>query len=390
MHNKMIKENKLKKIYTLLIAIYPIFSYYGTFINQISISDLLAIFFVLISIFYFMNNPIKINKSIHLLLYSLISLFVVISFVSLNDIEDTFWSGMRYSFELLLLVIYSYLFFDLKIGKKTIIRIAYFSSIYLIFQYLLSLLFNIYLPAGIPFLKSNNESMIEFVNELEKYGGLYRPRSLFSEPAHYCQYVILALVIILFDNWKTQIKEIITICIGIIISASTLGIISTLFVFIIFILDKMRKKRYFVQPIYLIITVLIVILSIFIFIRSPQYNYVLDNKINTSGGLMSDSRVVNNLWIFNQNYSSIELLFGHGLGQINVYLSSFPKWYWTFGIIGIVELIFFIVYNFNKGNRISKIICIIFLFECFGSELLLGYYFMIYFSFILANCNDDK
>lgn len=95
-------------------------------------------------------------------------------------------------FYLLILIVLIKKFFNPIIGYRLFKNISVFSTVYIIIQEILLKLTGVYLTGHIPGIKLLNPEIMKF-NETASYITSFavRPRSIFPEPAHYAQYVLV-------------------------------------------------------------------------------------------------------------------------------------------------------------------------------------------------------
>lgn len=367
------KKNKLEKIYTILIVMYPFLSMYGFFNTIFTLADVASILFIFVMIISKKISNINflyVVFSVYIILHALLNFF----WTNNIDIINLLGSSFR------LLLIYYLLSLNKKVfnheeGKKFIIYVSVIATVYLLIQFLLSK-GGIYLPGGIPGIKSYRSDIYTYIDDVLKYNLSYRPRSFFEEPAHYCQYVLVALSSLLCKEKKNKkdVFLILFIITGVIISMSLIGIIFLLFILLMWII--INGKKYINKKAILLFAIMPLLL--FFISTSPAVTSVIKSKfVNQS--ITEDARF-SSINVLTEETSFAKILFGSGLSSEEVYSTGFFRIILSFGIIGLIFAFLVYLYFYKKGkfDKFTKLIMITLFFLTFGSEIIFGKFILIY------------
>jgi len=388
---------KLNKIFTLLMITFPILALYATPFSGISVADLLLISIQPILIIHLFRINNKINKTIHfsILFYALyISIHFLITVLTVNNMEamDIFLNTSRYIFYLITLAIYTKTFFHIKFAKTVLKHFTIFASIYLIIQFFLYSLYGYYLPGTIPFL----DLQVNTINEIySRYNqGYYiRVHSIFAEPSHFTIYVLPYLIICLSEV-KYKLPEYIPailISIAILMSQSSTGIIMAGVIWIIWylyrIIDKGISKK---KSIFIVLSILFIPVVLLFITRTNSFDFFIDRTFSSGSLGEAGYRRLGNGVILHEIFknSSLYLLFGQGMVNLQTYIPGATRLFVYFGISGVVLLLAIFTKIYYSGNRIQKEILIIFVILNFGTEILFGNFIFLYLPFLLLH--DQK
>ncbi len=382
------KKSNLEFLFSLIIVVFPILNRYSApFFDFITLSEfLLLILYPLFLIFIFKTN-LKFIYIPFLILSIYIFINLIINLNETDDFNDLIGTSLRLFFLYFSISILSIIFFNIESSIKILIFISFFISVYGIFQYLFSFS-DIYLSTYIPFLKIMGQFDIDkIVLEQSFYGIAFRSRSFLNEPAHFATYLLLPLVIVLFNRRYRNIKFSLIFSMGIFTSLSSTGIILLVLIWFLYLIKLLKNLRVFLITMFLCFSILILTYSLGLidyFIERTFYG-----PINNLSDLLNNSRFYQ---ILEVNYFSsfINSLFGHGLEEIIFYLPGYFKILYSFGILGfLIFTIILIFQHFNvKGYR--KIISLVFIILNIGTEILLGSFTLFYLPFIISKESKPK
>lgn len=350
---------------------------------------------LMIVLLYIMIIPSIISDRITLLDKDYIPYFLAISINSLlaiifeHNANTTliFFSVCQYMCYIIMLMCFNAKYFDIFKSYKMIIVGSDIASIYLIIQEVLALV-GIYLPAGIPFLHASNPVIQSYTNNSWMSFNFYRPRSLFTEPAMFATYILLGISIYYSVNEYSRSSGIkyylrmILYLLSLIICRSALGYMGLIFLIIIFIIKKTIGRNRHIRKQFVAIFPLLIITCIYI-IRTPFVSEQL-NRLNNIG---SEDRfqIISNLEVLDiRTYYS--MLFGHDFAlstyKSNIFLPSFFRQFYCFGITGLISLVILLVNKFLHSNIMQRLILALFIVLMLGSELLHGPMFLLYFCWL--------
>lgn len=367
------------------MVLFPILGLYYSVIPKVTITEfLLMVYLVFVIIF---DHKFGVEKNTILIIFLVILNYVIVLLANtVEDSADLAGSTFRYLLYIISLALLTKNKFDYLYAKKMIINLSLVSSIYLIFQFFIAKIFNIYLPGGLPFFETTREDMRTYVQYAAAYG--YRPRSLFAEPAHFCQFVLVALVILIFDDDKKIANKnmiIGIISLAVILSRSLLGVLVLAFVICMYLFEKAKEKNKRSITNLILITPIALIVLCFVAFNTSVGMSILHRL---GGSIFEDSRLIG-ASTFNSLMNKATWIYGNGLSYRQVYLNSYYSWVYSFGIIGIIVLLIYFWKIFKSGNKVSRYLLVTLLVLGSGSELFIGSYILLYMTFILG-CNDGQ
>lgn len=362
--------NRLSKIYTILAVIFPILQLYGIGISTVSIADLLLL--LLYPFLIVKNNWRCVNQGF--LFYALFVFSIGLFFHPIDGI----FKMLRYFCYVLALALFSNTFFDFKYGSRIFSILALFATVFMLFQYLCFHYLGFYVPGYLPGLPIMRSELIEYTSLIGTDGGDVRVRSIFGEPAHYAQYIVGYIALMVGAKNKNTLL-LFFLFLGILVSGSSTGIIAGAFLFVILFSQtgKIRLKAYVWYMLFLAMG-----LGLYLMTHSSFYNSAIDK-------LQSERSIAARLSGFEIllsefNYTNVELLFGHGIGSTNIYLPGYLMLFYYLGLISLLIYIFVNVKIYFSINRKRKILLLLFAILNIGTEVVMGPFIILYFSFILS------
>ena len=313
---------------------------------------------------------------------------VVIIFSTLdnNYMVDLLGTTLRLLFIYFILSI-SDKYFIFEFGKKVLILTAAVATFYLFIQYGLSF-FGIYAAGGIPILNQYTfrDDVTEYINDVAKYGLIYRPRSFFEEPAHFCQYAIVAVTLVLFDqgeNTKLS-RRIVTLCLlgaGILFSMSLLGWIALTVIGFLYGMFLIKNKKYAI----VFASCSGILLIVFLILCNTQvFQNVIESKF-LDQSISSDSRFQGlNVFSTLEEQGVFYLLFGNGMLATDTYYNGILRIFISFGILGFIvaSSIFLLGLRKYKTNQLAKVLILLLTILSFGSEIIFGKFILVFLAFI--------
>lgn len=309
------------KFFSFLIPLLPFLDVYELGFAPVSISEVLLIFFILISVsgsLYFSSK-----NYVVFIVYAFITSLILNIFGDYFSFSDWFFKWIRIG-------IYSYTFLCLskkyiEIGElsKFFTRFGLVESILQIFQAIAWYVFHYSIILIIPFLKLHYviSDYNEYVTHIMEYGGsVWRPSGLFLEPADLALYGCLALICCLFYSEKPKIKIALIITISVLMSLSSFGIILILIIWLYWVFKANKNNAvYKLSSIFIVFSALIILIINGTIASSVFYRI---GTIGQSGSTTGSLRLLRGLAIFNQ-LSNFHKMFGVGLGDLDTYLIKF-------------------------------------------------------------------
>lgn len=382
-------ETRLKKHFTLLSVITPIFIMYK--VGPIPVVTLLMAFWVIEYVMFCIINAsggiCVINKPLlTFFLYSFV--MSLLHILGQNTALVDFNALLNYHFCLLMIVLWGTAWFDGVYGYKWLKRISVFSTIYVYLQSLLYGTTRYVLSGFIPFLET------EYMESAEKVmqGVAYRPTSIFAEPAGYGIYI--AVFVLLYINMEKRRNNLflIFLCFGVALSQSSAGLISITYVlitdFMVHIVRRKIKKMYLMFPVALIIG--------FAALYKMGYVELVVNHLfdRQNGQIVMAAGLTQRIGEYAVAWESLEgveqILFGVGfLKNQFFYLPGFIKLLYFYGIIGVVAFLFVHILFYKRMSGLGKKIMALAFVLSFFSNTILGVQPIVFYPLIINMKNGD-
>lgn len=415
------KVNKIsiKKVVTLLIITSPILNIYKIGSLPLGGGDFALCLAILI--FFFIDKPQKLSIKIHsynvfvmfllFFLMSIMAIFVQGNF-NISDFVSKWSRIIVYGITLLIVFIGG---INLDYAKKYCVGLSIIFSLTVILQELLKLIgINVFPYLNILPLNYNvtNLELINVLNKRASFGG-WRVSSIFPEPAHFTQYVLMGLAIVLFDkyeknNMNNYLAKSIIITIAIIISASTNGYVIGLCIWGVWFLNIYRKKLTIRT---VLISTLFMSIVLILFFKTNALNnalYRLSTINSFSEGATGSVRLLQGLYVFKQ-LSLREMLMGVGFGNVsyylainsittpflseigNEYMNAFSTVLVSSGIIGyILFMCSWIKLSFTRKTALSKVSMLILTLLYCSSSIFYSSTTILFLTFALSESQNDN
>lgn len=402
-------EQYLKRIYTSIIVLMPILNIYSTKqIQALGVGELVGII-LLIMLFILGNRERVIIRNV--------PYWIFISYLALNSViltlfipsylfSETILRILRTLFYTCIIFGFSYRYMDIQYLEKLYLCITLVASAYLLLQYIIHLLMGIELPVVLPGMNlSNLGSSEEFaINLLRRYSYEYRPSGFFTEPAHFCHFVIYSIPMILMKQEKTirYYAVLILNISAIIISGSAIGYVCLMGTICIWLVFSKKVQARFV--ILLLVGILIFISIKYGYLDKVLYRFSTINTVGTSTGTV---RLLRGLIVFCElpfvykifgigagNYAAfvnsfdIVTMFDRALGRENEYMNTISMILVYGGIIGVTLYVYAIYRIVKKANKNQIMYLVILILLLFSSNIFYSATYIM--PMILINYKMDK
>lgn len=378
----------LKKIFTILLIIFPILYMYQTPILTLTVADVLLIILIPFLLIDMARKKIKISiyKPLGIVvLYIILQTLIIILLSNDSNINSIIFSICRLLLYYTVLTVFTKTYFDIEFGIKIYKKVAIFVCCFLFLQIICEKLFGFYIPGTIPGLPVS-EALTEY-NEQKSAGNPARLRSLFAEPAHFSTYVSLIFAIDLLKENKIN-KRIIIYTLGLLLSGSSTGIFMVAIIYAIYFIKNMKSfsKRTIIN-----ITVVMALIAIIL----PMYMQTESFKIFFERTFVNENSSIDgrfeNYGMVLEETNTINLIFGRGtFAEIDGYIPALPRIYFYYGIIGMIYFIIRSARNFIKLKGTQFASWLVLFILIFPTELIFGYLIMVYMPFIIKGENERK
>lgn len=233
--------SRWSKIFTFLIVAFPILDIYAVGVKGISIGSVLlsiALIRVLLSFLEY-RHYIKWNPYYGFCIYGVVISLITLLLHNEFSVLEVFVRLTYFLFYILLIFMPSLHDFNIVYAGKIYLRLGLLAGCFLILQYICFWGFGYTLIGLIPGL-SLNYSITDYTEWINKYSGMYeiifRPTSVFPEPAAFAQYMAPLLILTLFTSVGEKRRLILAgfISIVMILSTSTNGIVFSISTWMIY------------------------------------------------------------------------------------------------------------------------------------------------------------
>ena len=378
----------LKKLFTILLIIFPILYMYQTPILTLTVADVLLIILIPFLLIDMARKEIKISiyKPLGIVvLYIILQTLVIILLSNDSNINSSIFSICRLLLYYIVLTVFTKNYFDIELGIKIYKKVAIFVCCFLFLQIICEKLFGIYIPGTIPGLPVS-EALTEY-NVQKSAGNSARLRSLFAEPAHFSTYVSLIFAIDLLKENKIN-KRIIIYTLGLLLSGSSTGIFMVAIIYAVYFIKNMKSfsKRTIIN-----ITVIMILIAIIL----PMYMQTESFKIFYERTFVNENSSIDgrfeNYGMVLEETNTINLIFGRGtFAEIEDYIPALPRIYFYYGIIGMIYFFIRSARNFIKLKGTQFASWLVLFILIFPTELIFGYLIMVYMPFIIKGENERK
>lgn len=372
-----VEDNNINILFTTIIVLFPVLSLYGVGLGTFTLGDFLLCCILIIEFVF--NHKRKTKFSLPFLIFSLyILLQLIINFIFTELESGELLRTLRYLFYVIVIALCIPNYFNQIYASKLCVIFSIISIIMIIIQTFSFVVLGKYIPGYIPGLPILREELISFSEKgVTDSLGLLRPRSFFGEPAHYAQYILLGLTIILFNKRTHKPLLILFFIIGVLLSVSSTGILCLLFLLAVYGINNLRNIVKYIP--------LIIIALIGLYFSVYFQGFL--TRINN--GKSTEDRFSGYEILFQDETSYPNILFGKGMIEIDIdkmgYLAGYPRLILYFGIVGTVLFLFSLFYKYKNKSQFGKILIILFAILNFGTEVALGPFLILYIGYIIKD-----
>lgn len=403
-------------IYTTIVVTLPIISIYASGIEGFTLGDIvLALVFFVCIINLMTSKKFEVGKSAKLL-FLLIDVIIITSIISIL-IQNIFSINMlvpvstneiairtiRRSFYYALVPLVSSKWFDYQQAKKQIQVLGVLGTLFIGLQYILYYGFSYILNGYLKFLPLYHENYMT-QDYVARYSTIFRPTGYLLEPAHMSRYMLIALVLFLFDkrdDYKSasrSMKYSFIVTLGICLTTSGIGIMIAVVVWIVRVLTLLFARQHKITVNMIGIAILIIIAFIFLFQSDIVQMALLrvENSdlanVNTAGG----ARFRGFVQYF--NLPALFKIFGMGYGStpntnIVTWFSGASYILFGTGIIGFTICGYiFVKLFFMEKTSTGRVLIVVWGLLFAMDDSFMSHVAVVYFSFIcFSNCSTkDK
>lgn len=390
--------SKSRKAYTWALALLPMLSLYGIQSIGIDIGTILVL--LCLGTYMACNGKLIVRADFKCwyfyVMYILISLFFPVieggtGGLTRSALIARAVKNIIYIF--ILIVSTSGNVVEYNYYKKVYLFLAKLSSYYIILQAVFYYGLNWIIPGYI-----NKFLMVqEYGDRLSQKNFLmYRPTSLFYEPSHYFEFVVIALIIYLFENRAISRKNLIDAVIitaGILASTSGMGIITIVIIWALWIFHRLIRSYAKTMESRALFIIFIFLISGIFFLQTGYAHSILNRLFTSDVNTYSATDARTGVYREILNEEIFDLVLGNGYGNVesNFYYPSWAFNLWCLGLIGTTIILCIYIKYFISCTRIdTKIILFVNAFLCMGTTLFMGKNMLLYFTFIMLQAAEEK
>ncbi len=368
-----ISGETLGKVLAFILVTFPIFFVYRTIISSVSISDSLLVLCIIICLPYLLMQKLYLNKIALSFAAICIYLLLVLAFEIVSGYQaDVLMKYIRYlTYFFVALVVCPK--FDCYTSAKKIYRFfACYTSLLIIVQYIGYYALGQKISGYIPFLPVMGTSDWQSLQSLSLSVSIYRPCSMFAEPAHYGAYAAGYLGISLGDDTDPAWVRIL-LTLGLMLSTSSTAIACGVLLWIIWMVHnrKVTIKK--------MIIALLIVAGFILLIQTTSIQYSLDRVLGT--GLGVSGRFNTYMLLFEDiKNDPLGYLFGHGFiyEMKFIYIPGWGAFFYCFGIVGTFLLLFMVLQLWKNVNIEKRMLIAVLSVLSVGTLSLVSYNFMLY------------
>lgn len=400
-----------QKIFAFLIVTFPILDIYAIGVKGIGIGSTMISLALIVIFIRFLRSSQKVKWNLYYgfflygIIISLLNLFLHSEF----SVADVFVRLTYFLFFTLIIFVPSERDFNVQYAGKLYLKIGILIGIYLIIQYIVFFIFKYTLIGLVPGL-TLNYAITDYAEWMDKYNSMYeiifRPTSIFPEPAALAQYLSPLLILILFTRiaGKWRILTAIFISVSMILSTSTNGIVLSAIIWGIFLFSRNyggidnKQIAVFLVP---VVTLSIIFLFMTLLSANNPISDYTNQQLNDLFTMNTSSsaylRILRGFDIYRQ-LDILEEIFGIGLGTYRSYyamgsiyvldgeveyMSSLSYLLVCTGIFGFLNFIYSLFYNAKKRGMASKLLSIWLIIVFASSSLFNSPIYALTYLFIL-------
>ena len=409
------KASKINKWFTAIVILFPILNIYSAGMSTLGLGD---VFGLIIIVSLLISNRWRIRNTEknygHFVWYFVLISFILTIVISEYSLTQFALKGLRFIVYTILIIWFGRDRFDVDFGFNLYIRISTIAAIYLIIQYVLKTFFSVTLPITIPYLKllytdSTGAAYNEQLLQMYSLFG-YRAPGFFKEPSHFCQYVALSVVLLLFKS-ANSIKRNVSIALiiaAIIISTSAIGYISLVATIILWYIYTFNSRKAINNVLSLVVgSIAIVFLSI----KSGAFSSAVSriNTINYTHAATGNLRLLRGFYVYQQmplvfkifgigfgNYSAfvdtygIQTFFDDLVDKHSEYMSAISCVVVNSGLIGLGLYISGLIEIFRKTTLVQKVLFVNFLILIISTSSFFSATYVMYMVFLVANMSSNS
>jgi hypothetical protein len=379
-----------RKLFTLCVSILPILAVYKSPIGSVDLATFCILILSPVVLYRYIVNKKSIPG-----LFLVLLIYIGISTVFCL-LDGTIYS----SIQLIVLRTGKFIFlvsigllgiknrmFDYQYAIKILDNVAMWTSLIVVLQFISYIVLGtsfsaIIYPLAIVDISSNADMYMNMRS-------MFRPSSLFLEPSHFFQYVVLYFTILLFkktnDRNPNDMRKALFITMATIMSTSGMGILILAVEWTLWYIMCFVEKKSIGGVLKLFIIFFVAMVAVPLIFNTNTVSQTIMRVFTTQKGANAIyARSVGYNELLNLDWGSV--VFGNGYGNIlpYTYFNSISYTIWTSGIIGALLILLIFITVFIKGDRFAKLFIFLYFILIAVSETFIATTIVYYFSFLLC------
>ena len=356
------KTNRAAFCFTLFLAFVPLITIYASPIPGITLGELALVFFWAV---FIIERGLKVSVDSCTDKMLLFTGYIIIFFFATSIVYGFYPNALirmvRFSFYYITGCFLVIKWVDYDLLTRWVVRIGKIATCFILLQYISYHAFGQILDGKLPFLPLyyNEYSTMDYE---AIYTKMFRPTSFFLEPAHYAQFTLLALVLVL---WKEKnIWWALFLSAGLLYSTSAQGIIIAAVIWVIYFFHKVSHFRFTAKQMLIGIGACALGIGLVSWIVQNEVFQSVVERLSEEGEVSALYARMGVLEVIIETMTPFSMLFGHGFGNVIEGDWTTPGLGYVLygsGFVGLILLLLYLFYAWNRGGMVAKSTVVIFL-----------------------------
>lgn len=383
----------MKKIFTILIVIFPIIAVYRSPIPGVDMATCLMLLFSFLFLIFHRDAVVDIkNPFLFFLIYLVI--FSIASYLIQGSSDAIVFLRMgKFVFLILFAVIIARGSFDQKLGIRVLTIITAAATVYIIVQAIAYYTGGILLPAG--FLSVVTDETYGGLDYMQIARSFYRPSSFFIEPAYFAQYTLLGLCVNLFGYGQRKYRYVLALFFtaGIVLSGSGQGVLAAAFLWGLAFMQRLVFTNFTIKKLFLTIVICVACVVFIPMLLKTSFVSMTLARIFGDNAAMGGNALLSRLegYRYFSTLPAVLQIIGTGYGNVpvGVYLSSAAYTLYTLGILGAGLVLYIFADAFSRGKGFQRVFTAAYFVLFLAANVFTATYICFYFCFLYIGRADN-
>lgn len=385
------KRKKTGYLFSFFLALMPIFSIYATPIPGVNMAEitLLGCFTILLASPQGTRITLKDQDKKFLVLLAWMTISFLVSALVYEFSISAIIRFIRFSFYYISAMFLGQKWFSKDCFEQAIDSISVVALIYLVIQYLSFYVGGRILLGMIPGLPVYFDNYVA-QDYTSLYANFFRPTSFFLEPANFAQFMFMPLVFSLWKKKNIAFAAIITI--GIVLSTSGQGIVISVCLWGIYILQQFSRKK--ISRNQLLTALICFVLGaglVSIIVQSSVFNQSIGRLLQTGEQSAGYARLSGYLAAANE-MTPFSFFFGKGFGNIpqDSWMPGLAYLWYGSGTIGVALLMWYIASTWRNGGAVNRAMVVVFVLTLVESSVFMNIMIIPYMRIMREKWNQGE